>query len=350
MRYLVALMLGCVCTSLLAELTVDVRAATTVVTSTTTDATQITTEDGDEIGDEVVNVRDPVVSKGQPVAVMILKSPIGFEALKVKSKCDTADVIKVLPNVFFVGKPGTHVVRFDTLSIEPFSWDDVTVTVMVGDAPPLPDDPDPPLPPLPDGLPIDGTGLRVLIVYETSDLATMPREQNAILFSAELRSLLTANCVNVGGTPEWRILDQNTQFTDAAGKWAKAIAKPRASIPWIAISNGVTGYAGPLPENESKTIELVKKYIPKAKVQAKVELPILEVYTLDGCMPCEEWKRTVAPTLAGEFEIRYNSRSAAVSQYPAFMVVDRGVRGLLFTGSTSGSTLRSELHRLRDGK
>jgi len=127
------------CSTALADLTVDVRQASTVVTSVTVDSTKVVTADGDQIGDEVLAKRDPVVTKGQPVAVMILNSTINFDVLKIKAKCDTAEVKKTLPNVFFVDKPGTHIVRFDTLSIDPFSWDDATVTVTVGPKPPGPD-------------------------------------------------------------------------------------------------------------------------------------------------------------------------------------------------------------------
>lgn len=248
------------CQVAIAELTVDIKKATTVVTSVTTDSTQLATDGGDRIGDEVTTQRPPVVSKGQPVAVMILNSPIGFEKLKVKARCDTAPVKQVLPNVYFVDQVGTHIVRFDSLSIEPFSWDDATVTVTVGIAPGPGPGPGPGPSPGPSVAPIEGVGFRVLFVSESG--TRMPRSVEESFYSPEISQWLNSVCHKVDGQPEFRRLDPDAQFTDVNHRFAKALNRPRTADPWLIISNGVSGYEGPFPATKAETFALLQKYLP----------------------------------------------------------------------------------------
>lgn len=135
--------------------------------------------------------------------------------------------------------------------------------VTIGKMPIPPPGPDPPAPtptpdPIPDLLPIDGEGFRCLIVYESSD--TIPEPQKQILYAYEIRHYLNTKCVSEKGTPEYRIIDKDTDMKNAHERWRKAMAQPKVSIPWIAVSNGSRGWAGPLPENVQKTLELLKRY------------------------------------------------------------------------------------------
>jgi hypothetical protein len=120
-----------------------------------------------------------------------------------------------------------------------------------------PPDPNPPGPtPDPKPTPIPTAGNRVLIVYE-SDLAEMvklPPTRAAILTSTVLRAYLTAHQV------EGRFLDKDTEFTTEPQVWRDAMKLPRDSVPWIYVSNGKTGYSGPLPENVADTLVILKKY------------------------------------------------------------------------------------------
>ena len=43
-------------------------------------------------------------------------------------------------------------------------------------------------------------------------------------------------------------------------KRAFAMLRKRGALPWIVISNGVSGYEGPLPANPDETIKLMSKY------------------------------------------------------------------------------------------
>jgi hypothetical protein len=149
----------------------------------------------------------------------------------------------------------------------------VSVTIEVVDpTPPVPPAPVPPAPtptptPTPDAAPIKEPGLRVLIVYESADMAKYPSAQIAAIYSQEFWSLLNTNCVkgSDGKTPDWRFFDQNVDVSKESAIWQAAMKRERKSLPWILVSNGVTGFEGPLPATLTETSELVRKYVPLSK-------------------------------------------------------------------------------------
>jgi hypothetical protein len=121
--------------------------------------------------------------------------------------------------------------------------------------------PTPPPDPIPDPIPTDGK--RVLIVYESSELSSIPASQSVLMSSAVVRDYLQSHCSKGpdGSTPEVRIWDQNVDLTNVPKVWKDAMALPRSSIPWVIISNGVQGYAGPLPKTEAELLTVMKKYL-----------------------------------------------------------------------------------------
>ena len=130
----------------------------------------------------------------------------------------------------------------------------------------LPDNPVPPTPPGPnppgpDPLPpIPGAGFRVLFVVETKDLSTLPSAQVQSLTAKEVREYLDSHCVKEGNQPEYRIFDKDTDMSRASQVWKDAMARPRSSVPWIIVTNGKTGYEGPLPPNTAELMKLLKQY------------------------------------------------------------------------------------------
>jgi len=110
--------------------------------------------------------------------------------------------------------------------------------------------------------PIPLAGLRVLIVYESRDATTLPAGQQGLLFGKAFRDLLNASCVtgSDGKTKEWRIWDKDVALDGAEAHWATAMKRTRTSVPWILISNGKTGYEGPLPASVDEATTLIKKY------------------------------------------------------------------------------------------
>lgn len=137
-----------------------------------------------------------------------------------------------------------------------------TLSVM-GLAPQPPPGPGPgPGPQPPSPAPIPDAGFRVLVVYEAMDAARLPAAQNAILTSGIIRDYLDAKCVvgPDGKTKEYRIWDKDTNGNLDSKLWGDAMARPRKSIPWILISDGKTGFEGPLPADVTSTLDLLKKY------------------------------------------------------------------------------------------
>lgn len=130
----------------------------------------------------------------------------------------------------------------------------------------LPDEPEPPKPPGPnppgpDPLPpIPGVGFRVLIVTETKDLSTLPSAQVQAMTAKEVRDYLDSHTVKEGNQPEYRIFDQNIDLSKASQVWKDAMARPRQALPWIVVTNGKTGFEGPLPANKDALMTLLKTY------------------------------------------------------------------------------------------
>ena len=145
----------------------------------------------------------------------------------------------------------------------------VVCTVVIGEAPtpPTPPGPTPPGPtppgPTPDvSPPIPAPGLRVLILEESAERGRLPAAQSAILFSAKVRDWLRAKCVTDKDNPTgaWRVWDKDADTSGESKLWQDAVKRPRTSLPWLIISNGTTGYEGPLPQTVTETLALLQKY------------------------------------------------------------------------------------------
>ncbi|MDE2095684.1 MAG: hypothetical protein KGL39_00375 [Patescibacteria group bacterium] len=117
-----------------------------------------------------------------------------------------------------------------------------------------------PTPPAP--APIPTAGLRVLIVYDTTNVSKLPASQQEILTDGNLRSYLNSHCVKGadGKTPEWRIFDQKTDVSNESPIWQAAMQRSRGLLPTLLISTGKSGYEGPLPADGAATLALVTKY------------------------------------------------------------------------------------------
>ena len=128
---------------------------------------------------------------------------------------------------------------------------------------PAPDDDKPkPKPPAPSPVPIPVAGFRALIVYETADLAKLPSAQRAVLTSAEVRGYLNDHCTPGpdGKTKEWRVLDKDADAGGEPALWQAALKRDRKSLPWLIVSDGKTGFEGPLPADTAATLALLRKY------------------------------------------------------------------------------------------
>jgi hypothetical protein len=90
-----------------------------------------------------------------------------------------------------------------------------------------------------------------------------PIETQVILAGADVREFLAVNCVSEGGVAGFRIYDPDVALTSESPTWQKAMARPRSQIPWVVISNGTTGYEGPLPKTPTEFLDLCRRYVGK---------------------------------------------------------------------------------------
>lgn len=144
----------------------------------------------------------------------------------------------------------------------------VWLKIKSGTDPPIPDpkpDPDP------KPIPIPGK-LTAVFLKDEERLAQAPSAQVVVLTSDKIRKYLKTHCATgTNGTlPEYRVLNNNpdSDISQESPNMQKAYktalqemsAAPTKPIIWLAVSNGVTGYSGPLPSNEDETLLLLKKY------------------------------------------------------------------------------------------
>lgn len=179
--------------------------------------------------------------------------------------------------IFVATAPGTYTVQALTASGDTVNEPKVFRVIASGKPGPVPPPgPDPGPPPIPPGpgpgpdpspgptpvpAPIPLDGLRVLLVYDPKTQTTLPASQNSVLFGADVRGYLNAKtALGKSGFREWRLWPVGTDNTGEADHWQKAMARERKSLPWILISNGKTGYEGPLPGTVEETLKLLKTY------------------------------------------------------------------------------------------
>lgn len=130
--------------------------------------------------------------------------------------------------------------------------------------PPAPNPPPGPNPPGPAPIPL--SGLRVLILEETSNRQSLPPSQVSVLTSGEIRSYLNSKCAkNAAGLPEYRVLDVDNSVANLDKHWQDAVnayknSTTDKSLPWLIVSDGKTGYQGKLPLTVDETLTLLKKY------------------------------------------------------------------------------------------
>lgn len=153
------------------------------------------------------------------------------------------------------------------------------VKVQSGAPPPGPDvDPDVTPDGDPDTAPIPGDGLQVLFVFETGTAAKIPPAQQSILYGKTVREYLNAKSPlgPDGKTRQWRIWDKDVDASNEQAVWQEALKRanlksaewkpakdgkgPKTALPWVIISNGRTGYEGPVPETVEEMLKLLKKY------------------------------------------------------------------------------------------
>jgi hypothetical protein len=108
--------------------------------------------------------------------------------------------------------------------------------------------------PPPDVVPVPTTGLHVLMVWESSQPGEIPESQVQVLTSTIVRDWIRDH------NGQFRVFDDDTDLSQTPKVWQDAMKVPRQSLPWIVVSNGRTGFSGPLPKNIDETIQLLEKH------------------------------------------------------------------------------------------
>jgi len=171
-----------------------------------------------------------------------------------------ADLLKnSLSTVVIGGKPGIYRLLAFTACEDMPSDPEICMVIVTAPVVPTPGpEPNPPQPNPP--TPAPGQ-ISVLIVDNVDDYGKPEYQPYLdVLNSSAIVDYLNSHCAKVGSAPEWRHFDQNTDVSHESKKWQDAMKLPRASLPWIAITNGKTGYGGPLPKTEAETLALLKKW------------------------------------------------------------------------------------------
>lgn len=131
--------------------------------------------------------------------------------------------------------------------------------------PPTPPDPKPPEPKPPEPTtfnPFAADGFRVLIVYPAEGIQGLPQSQRLIFDNADIRQYTNTHCVRGadGKTPEFRQYPEGADLTNEFSSFRLAYGRQRTSLPWVVMSNGKTGFEGPLPLSVQDTKTLFTKY------------------------------------------------------------------------------------------
>lgn len=180
---------------------------------------------------------------------------------------DKLDAIEVGNKLYFAGPPGVYKIKVRSVTLDKdgqTSIETARATVTIGDGkPPVPPGPDPgPLPPdpKPDDAPIKAPGFRVLILFESKQNLTVG--QTAVMYGKPIRDWLKASCAKDKDNPDgaFRIWDKDADASAESKPWQDALKRQRSETPWIIISNGKSGYEGPLPKDANEAFELLKKW------------------------------------------------------------------------------------------
>jgi hypothetical protein len=97
-------------------------------------------------------------------------------------------------------------------------------------------------------------------VYEKDQQHTYTAGQMAVIQGSRFRDAVFPKLAKVGTSPEFRCYDQNVKTEGESKIWQDAMKRPRASLPWMLVSNGKAGYEGPLPASTDEAIKLVDQY------------------------------------------------------------------------------------------
>jgi hypothetical protein len=250
---------------------------------------------------------------------------------------------KVASDTWEISKPGKWWIDVTAIDFAKQVYGKKSITLELGTPGPKP--PKPPGP-TPGPAPIEGEGLRVLFVVESAEASKLPKGQQDILYGAASREILNRHCVkgDDGKTPDWRILDADSKYDDTNNRWAKALNRPRQSMPWVIISNGNSGYEGPLPDSVEEFALLLDAYLLPVAVSVAPASRVVMV-TSDNCSYCQQWKLTESSHLIAP----WTEEKRPASKYPTF-ILQVSSKQVIMEGYQTAAKINAELKRMGGGR
>ncbi len=111
--------------------------------------------------------------------------------------------------------------------------------------------------------PIATEGFRVLVIEETSDRGKLPLGQlNQITATApgSVVAFCRDKCIKTATDSGFKILDKDDDPALLGEPWVSAWKNKGDSVPWLLVSNGKSGFSGPLPATAKETLEIFGRY------------------------------------------------------------------------------------------
>lgn len=208
-----------------------------------------------------LGVEPPTGQTGKAVTVTYSKSRPGDwvglydqnDTLVDWRRCEFSDSYALFP----INKAGKYSIRLYGQNGKKLASGWYVATGTPTPDPPKPDPPKPSTPILGDG------GMRVMFIVETMDgVAKVPITMRSAIFGDEVREILNTKTKPTpdGGKRGWYIADKDQDFLAESKVWGDALKRPRTTLPWVIISSPTGNYEGPVPDNVSAMVALLKKF------------------------------------------------------------------------------------------
>lgn len=177
------------------------------------------------------------------------------------------NLLKLQPDLYAFTAPLTGDFAVEVIVADNQEFKVVEARFSITREPPIPPAPEPvppgPQPPVVPPPFKSEEGLRVLIIEETAERATLPAGKVAALTGEKVRHWLTENTVRESDSAGYRVWDDDYTeeiLAKVSPVWREAYAaalRDRKELPWVVAANKDKGYSGPLPDSEDDFLKIL---------------------------------------------------------------------------------------------